>query len=62
MSDKDITLEDETVKLVHDVISDLQKEGFVITGCDFCNNNYPVKVARCRICGKICFPKDQTNN
>jgi len=55
-------IEDDEIKFIHDLISELQSEGFAVTGCTLCNNNSPAKTAKCRICGNICYPKDQQNN
>ena len=59
---KDDGLDDENVKLIHDFVDELSKEGFVVTGCRACKDQHPPIVARCRFCGQICYPKDQMNN
>ncbi len=55
-------LDNETVKLIHTLVQELKEEGFEVTGCQMCNNRYPSRPAKCRFCGKVCFPKEQTNN
>lgn len=54
--------EDETVKLIHRVISVLEEEGYSVTGCSWCSTRQPARPAKCRLCGRICYPKDQKNN
>ena len=55
--------DDDDVKFIHDIIDDLAKEGFVVTGCVSCKDKYPQnRPARCRFCGQTRFPKDQMNN
>jgi len=55
-------LDNETVKLIHNLVQELEKEGYEITSCAMCKDKYPSKPAKCRFCGKICFPKNELNN
>ncbi len=52
--------ENDFVDKVHDLIKELQKDGFTISGCSFCSSRIPKnEPLQCPLCMRMCYPKGQ---